>query len=87
MVSYGVVVVVVVVVVVLVVVVIIITSSSGPDPSSWIFDRTAMWQNKFEVLLTVRLEADGLVTRFHVHNKDSNAFDFTLALHSYYGVR
>lgn len=45
-----------------------------------------MWDTKFQVLLTVRLEKDHLYTKFHVKNTDAKPFDFTLALHSYYAL-
>lgn len=43
-----------------------------------------MWDTKFKVLLTVKLDKDALTTKFQVQNTDMKPFDFTLALHSYY---
>lgn len=45
-----------------------------------------IWDQDFELHLTVRLEADHLLTRLTAKNTGSKAWDFTGALHSYYGV-
>lgn len=45
-----------------------------------------IWDHDFELHLTVRLEADHLLTRLTAKNTGSKAWDFTGALHSYYGV-
>lgn len=45
-----------------------------------------IWDQDFELHLMVRLEADHLLTRLTAKNTGSMAWDFTGALHSYYGV-
>jgi len=45
-----------------------------------------IWDQAFELLLTVRLEGDHLLTRLTAKNTGSTPWEFTSALHSYYSV-
>lgn len=46
----------------------------------------AMWDFKFELQYTVKLQAESFVTSLKVSNTDSKSFDFTCLLHTYLKV-
>jgi len=46
----------------------------------------AMWDFRFELCYTVTLSASGFTTSFSVTNTDTNDFDFTCLLHTYFKV-
>lgn len=68
-----------------------VASHSATEPEATLVLKASeatrkVWDQDFELHLTVRLEADHLLTRLTAKNTGSKAWDFTGALHSYYGV-
>jgi len=68
-----------------------VASHSATEPEATLVLKASeatrkIWDHDFELHLTVRLEADHLLTRLTAKNTGSKAWDFTGALHSYYGV-
>lgn len=68
-----------------------VASHSATEPEATLVLKASeatrkIWDQDFELYLTVRLEADHLLTRLTAKNTGPKAWDFTGALHSYYRV-